>query len=175
MLIAAAIALACWAVALVYGFGLGIERLGRIINQTPDESHWAAYTRFSNHLRDQWSSEPRDRKRFWDSIGELFEAGCFLLLGLLLFVIGLSMMFAVLPAWMALAILFGLAFLGASWWLFRRVRRNWRRLSTGHHRREAILSYIGIPVLAALGILMMYLVVRGIALPSPIRNPGGRS
>ncbi len=90
-----------------------------------------------------------------ERVGNLLEAGVRLGLGLAFFVVGLSMLSAVLAGRQVAALVFGPACLGIAFWLLRRYRRNWARFATGFHRQEVLLHLAGSIALPVVGILIL--------------------
>lgn len=181
MLIGVALGLALWAGAIGYLILPGIEywqtaqrdEITRRAERTSvvNDLGLSANARVTKLARlDESYRDSRDERS-----GNRSEAVIRFAIGAVFFIIGLSIMAAVLPAWKVLAIVFGLSFLAISMWAWRRARVNWQRFSTGEHRREAILCYVAIPVFAVLGALLLYSVVKGISPASPVRSPSGGS
>ncbi len=121
------------------------NRLSRDLPNLEGEARRKAleeYGQIDRYLRDEW-------------LGNLCEAVLRNVAGVALFVIGLTIMAAVLTTGAILALIFGPAFLYAAFWALRHYRRNWRRFAQGRHRAQVLLHLVAIPTLAVIGVLIL--------------------
>lgn len=95
------------------------------------------------------------KSRQSDRTGNLLEAWVRLVLGVLLFILGLTWLPLVLSPSQTIVLVISVALLTATPFLWVRTRRNWHRLATGRHREEALLSYGGLLALPATGVLLL--------------------
>lgn len=138
-----------------------LERLNEVSRQLsagPDEAERRNLEGEAQKLRKQ--AEDHHHKAQANTCEVVVSGG--IVLGF--FVLGLSMLGAVLPTWKILALLAGLAAIGAAVWMrrrYHRLRGEWRRnappgrAAEGGHGGAVLLHLLGIPALLAFGIFLL--------------------
>jgi len=99
--------------------------------------------------------ERRQQPRWLSRLGELFEAGLFLALGVFGLVAGFILLGAVLPIGEVAALTFGIIFLGGALVALRRHRSDRQQLVDDGHGVAAMLYLPAVLVLAVSGILIL--------------------
>lgn len=156
-----ALALCLWAAV---GTWLLVPAVDNLRNLSRTLNHRELVTASGETVRGYVRNFSDDERPTDPRAGELVEAVVRILLALGLFVLGLALLTAVLPAGQIAALIFGPVFLAAAWVLsrlYRRQRALWRRrapagrLSEGGHGAEVLMYIVGVIALATMGILIM--------------------